>query len=81
VKFVDGFLRQKVRTSAYEELPLVRKMSALDKPHYPVTADVFYGRPPSKFLKFNENLFSVFLITIPAVKSSSFGNTRIEFAS
>jgi len=34
-----------MRTSAFEEAPLVRKMCALDKPPFPLTVDVFYGRP------------------------------------
>jgi len=36
------FLHQKVQTSASEELI---SLSALDKPHFPLTADVFHERP------------------------------------
>jgi len=32
--------------------PLVRKMSALNEPNYPLNADVFYGRPLTKFITF-----------------------------
>jgi len=43
---IQSFLRNKVRTSTFEEPSLF----ALDKPPSPLITDVFYGRPLNKIM-------------------------------
>jgi len=82
------FLLQKVRTSVSEEAPspLVRKLSALDKLSFSLTADVFYGRPLSakccagKKVKTSKH-FEILLLTYAKSSCFTFQTKAIPFVS
>jgi len=77
---IRSFVHQNLRTFATENpLLLVRKVSALDKPPSPLSADVFYGRPLNKLLGISELSVQPYILLVHIQKHRLTAATSYEF--